>query len=201
MRQFENIDFQHLDDCKRALEQAAVEQGFAVVTRRSSRKDAELGYLRYAIVCVRGKGHASQSTGKRTVTSARTGCEWRGCLQYYKRRGAWRFNVKHDQHNHPPLSAEALAVTRRRRRTDAVVNQIMFMSELRPKVTAVEIANTVNRDHPGQYLTGKDVQNIRDQTRRKSSEVPGGAAAGSSQQQPVNRYVFICLYDTLLVLD
>ena len=38
----------------------------------------------------------------------------------------------------------------------------------------------MNRDHPGQYLTGKDIQNIRDQTRRKIDEAGG---AQELQQQ------------------
>lgn len=64
-------------EAEKALENRAIERGFATTRLRPTKKDETVGdYLRRDFECVKGRKAPSKSTGKRGTGGRRTNCPW-----------------------------------------------------------------------------------------------------------------------------
>lgn len=148
-----------------AVFEAAVQNGFVVVERRSKKPHPVHGDTRFELVCVRGREYVPRGSEKRNTPSARDGCPWNGYIQYYIREATWKFmlhaNENKNTHNHTCLDAAGFAVSRRRERKhdEGVHTRIEQMSKRR-KCTNQDIAEDLNEER-GMHLTRWDVRNVR----------------------------------------
>ncbi|KAI0990777.1 hypothetical protein K3495_g17410, partial [Podosphaera aphanis] len=114
MEEIIGVRIDQMEDCKRAVEHLANENGFATVIRRSTKKDPQTGiYLKIELVCTRSRQPELKGSGKRRTPSGRVGCQWKGYIAFYKRENTWKFNVQRDFHNHYRVNAERIPVIRR----------------------------------------------------------------------------------------
>ena len=167
MEEIIGVRIDQMEDCKRAVEHLANENGFATVIRRSTKKDPQTGiYLKFELVCTRSRQPELKGSGKRRTPSGRVGCQWKGYIAFYKRENTWKFNVQRDFHNHYRVNAERIPVIRRHKRNGnvEVLNQIRALNNNR-RLTAQDIAEEVGRQYSLE-VTAKDVQNIRDEDQR-----------------------------------
>ena len=167
MEEIIGVRIDQMEDCKRAVEHLANENGFATVIRRSTKKDPQTGiYLKIELVCTRSRQPELKGSGKRRTPSGRVGCQWKGYIAFYKRENTWKFNVQRDFHNHYRVNAERITVIRRHKRNGnvEVLNQIRALNNNR-RLTAQDIAEEVGRQYSLE-VTAKDVQNIRDEDQR-----------------------------------
>ena len=143
--------------------------GFGLVKRRSTRRDPITGLpRRYDLVCVRGRPPATTSTGQRQNTRSRRGdCPFAARAVHLQENNSWSFMIDCPDHNHTMSSSAAnIAVHRRRKRTQAVLDMISDLSSM-PKNTSTDISDQVERQVPGIVLRAQDVVNERLKQKRR----------------------------------
>lgn len=151
--------FQSRDELMRAVQEFALEHGFAVSIQRSKEGLVHLQ-------CTRG-GHErnthklTDDSRRRTTASRRQGCPFR-CRGSRQRDGTWVLVMLNDEHTHPP-STDPRVHPQHRQLTPALMDEIRRLT--RANVMPQDILATLMEADPSVNLVVKDIHNARQRIR------------------------------------